>query len=750
LIKIAFFLLLPIAVLPESSATAAAPLGIAPQSARLLAQKTLIEAGKHGGLTAWQTSMLQIAAGKYPEAEQGFASGRNSESIDQAAIAIYYQIYAHALRVAQDDGETFQDAFTKSFNSVFRSLDDVTASQVIDVFGSIRDPYGPSVVLKQDTLKSALVSFRQAQTSSKAPAIDLLMAYVDEDSLSRMQPLSAAVIAADDRARYLIQTQLVRTPDGAMVDTLTMRSLHAPGKLPTLFGFTIYANSVWRMKEARINAAHGYASAVAYTRGKGASPDPIAPFEYDGADADTVIEWIARQPWSDGRVGMYGGSYNGFTQWAATKHLPPALKAIMPSAAEAPGIDFPMEGNIFFNFSYPWAAYVSRNKQLDQSHYDDRTHWNQLNRQWYLSGAPYRELERIDGTTNSIFRRWLEHPSYDNYWQKMIPYQKDFVSIDIPVLTTTGYYDGGQIGAIYYFSQHYRYNQAANHYLLIGPYDHLGAQHKARKILQGYAIDPVADIDIGRVIRYQWFDYIFRNGSKPELLKDKVNYEVMGENRWKHATSLSAMSNQRLRFYLGISDASATPILSAHPVDASKYANQRVDFAKRSTTESSAPDTIISDALDQRNALIFRSEPLEKSTEFSGLFSGKLNFISNKKDVDLAISLYEQMPDGSYFRLSWCFIRASYANDHSISQPPATGKKQSLPFQSGRLTSRLLSAGSKIVMSLTVIKQDNAQINYGTGKNVSDEGIKDAGEPLDIRWSTDSYLDIPIDLGSHE
>ena len=56
----------------------------------------------------------------------------------------------------------------------------------------------------------------------------------------------------------------------------------------------------------------------------------MRPFEHDGADAAAVIDWIARQPWSDGRVGMYGGSYNSFAQWAATKHRPPALKAIAP------------------------------------------------------------------------------------------------------------------------------------------------------------------------------------------------------------------------------------------------------------------------------------------------------------------------------------------------------------------------------------------------------------------------------------
>ena len=72
---------------------------------------------------------------------------------------------------------------------------------------------------------------------------------------------------------------------------------------------------------------------------------------------------------------------------------------------------------------------------------------------------------------NALFIRWLNHPSYDRYWQKMIPYREQFAHINIPVLTTTGYFAASEPGALYYFLQHYRYNPHANHTLLIGPYD---------------------------------------------------------------------------------------------------------------------------------------------------------------------------------------------------------------------------------------------------------------------------------------
>src|SRR4030095_14164441 len=129
-----------------------------------------------------------------------------------------------------------------------------------------------------------------------------------------------------------------------------------------------------------------------------------------------------------------GGSYEGFTQWAAAKQMPKALKALMPGAPVAPGIDVPMEGNVFWNFIYPYPFYTTNTKYLDDATWNDTARWNRLNRDWYMSGRAYRDLEKIDGTPNPIFDRWIRHSSYDAYWRNMIPYKNEFARIKIPVL----------------------------------------------------------------------------------------------------------------------------------------------------------------------------------------------------------------------------------------------------------------------------------------------------------------------------
>jgi putative CocE/NonD family hydrolase len=416
---------------------------------------------------------------------------------------------------------------------------------------------------------------------------------------------------------------------------------------------------------------------------------------------------------------------------------------MMPSVTAAPGIDVPMEGNVFLNFIYPWAPYITRDKRLDQSYYDDQSHWIRLNREWYSGGRAYRDMDVIDGTPNTVFRRWLDHPSYDAYWQAMIPYKAEFAAINIPVLTTTGYYDGGQIGALYYFIQHHLYNRAAEHYLVIGPYNHIGAQRSAWPMLSGYAIDPVANVNFGKVLRYQWFDYVLRGGPKPQLLTDTVNYEVMGANVWKHAPSLAAMSNGKMRLYLSsIQDGDDWVLSEKGPTDVVS-ATLKVDFANRDDVDVAPSDQIIDKTIDRRNALVFVSAPLRQATEFSGLFSGRLDFVLNKRDVDVSIALYEQLADGRYFQLSWYLARASYIKDRTHRQLLTPGR-QRIAFQNGRLTSRMLQPGSRLVAVVGVVKGPDRQINYGSGKDVSDETVADSSGPLEIRWLGSSYLDIPV------
>lgn len=682
---------------------------------------------------------LQLVAGQYREAVATIRSLRElraATGANAASLYVQYESYAEAKARQRADGGSFAKAFEQAFRTIHTGLDDNTALLAQYSFGA-------NLGVMQEGLRKALEQRQGKRTIALADAIDLLRKYQVRQAYAAVLPLAGKLTAEDDARRYVMARDvLVRTPDGANVAALVVQSRSATAPLPTLLQFTIYASDDWSMTDAKRAAANGYVGVVAYTRGKGRSPDAVVPYERDGEDARTVIDWISRQPWSDGRVGMYGGSYNSFTQWAAAKRMPRALKALMTSASAAPGIDVPMQGNIFMSFVYPWPFYVTNNDGLDDATYGDQKRWDSLNRNWYRSGQAYRDLDRIDGTPNPIFRRWLEHPGYDAYWQAMIPYRREFAAIDIPVLATSGYFDGALVGVQYYFNEHTRYNRRADHTLVIGPYEHFTMQTGVGRVVQGYEIDPVANVDL-QELRLQWFDHVLKGGAKPALLKDRVNYQVMGANTWKHAPSLAAMKNDVLRLYLQAGEGKQHRLGSEKP-RGDGVIEQRIDFADRSDGDWTAPLLSLTPTLDDHNGLVFASAPMQQATEVSGLLSGRLDFVTNKRDMDVSVALYERMADGRYLQLTTYMGRASYARDRNHRQLLKPGKRQRLEFVSERATSRLLQPGSSLVVVLSINKQPDLQINYGSGKDVSDETIADAGEPLLVQWRGGSHIDVPV------
>ena len=700
---------------------------------------------------------LQLVAGRYADAVQSLAAlhalRRDLSHPQSIATDLQYDIYAQAM-LAQGQGR-FDDALRKAFRAVVGKLDNRSSALLMRALNVEPAPNGSLVValsaLQRD-VDGALRAQEGRQSIGLADALRLVRAYqVRQDYQALAGPVLTSLINDDDNRRYDITRNMpVKTPDGATVCVLLVRPRVGEQKLPTLMEFTIYADAGNLMSEARRTASNGYVGVEALSRGKGTcSKDPPVPYEHDGSDADAVIAWIIKHPWSDGRVGMFGGSYDGFTQWAAAKRLPKALKALMPSVSAAPGIDVPMEGSVFQSFSYYWPLYVTAGKGLDASLLNDHARWNKLDDDWYKSGRAYRDLPAIDGTPNPIWQRWLDHPGYDAYWQAMIPYGKEFAAIDIPVLTTTGYYDGGQIGALYYFQEHHKYRPKAEHYLLIGPYDHIRGQRgtvgllgESHDSLWGYDYDPAAHIDLGD-LRYQWFDYVFKRGNKPAILKDKVNYEVMGADVWRHDPSLAAMAQTRAKFHFGAQQADGRYALTAAPAKGS--ITQTLDFTDRSDVLRQPPGGGILDKdLDTWNSLVFVSRPFDKAFDLSGLFKGHLDFITNKRDFDLWVGLYELTPDGRYFELSWYLQRMSYVRDRGERHLLTPGKRTVLDFQNGRLTSRRFQPGSRLMVLMSLLRQPNAEIDYGTGRDVADETVADGRGPLQIQWFGDSYLDIPM------
>ena len=679
---------------------------------------------------------LQLAAGHYAESVASMAQWRALSS-EPASSSIGLRLYARARAFETAERVSFEEAWQKVFRESLAAQDDRTAYDTTWSLATAPANY-------RQRMQPLLDRRKGKSTIALEDAIALIRAWIYYESYRTFAPLLAPLVAQDEERRYIIEDDvLIRTKHGATLSATIVRSRHA-AKQPTALMTVFQTNPVGMRERAKFAASRGYVGMGSDTRGKRLSPDDIVLFEHDAEDLYGVIDWISRQSWSDGQVGMYGGSNAGFTQWAAAKSLHPALRTIVPYCPLDPGFGLPMYNNVFITANYDVHFMLGNSKYTDEK-FAAPGRYDAMLEEWYRSGRPYREIDRVDGHPNKYLQRYLQHPAYDDFWQSLTANGNDYKKLDIPVLAIDGYYDDGQNNAVRRLQEHYHYRPDAEHYLVIGPYDHLGAQFSWKApILRGYQIDPVAQLDTPE-LTFQWFDYVLKGGPKPTILEDRINYQVMGSNVWRHAPSIEAMSSEKLTLFFTSARSGEYYQLARTQPTTPGGIKQIVDFSDRVTRSADTyPSPIVSSSLDLQNALAFISEPFDAPVSVNGLFSAEMRSIVNKKDMDVAMVLYEVTPRGEFFHLSYTVQRASYARDMTQRRLLRPHKVETIPLDNTLLVSRQLGKGSRLLVVLDINRGPHAQVNYGSGKDVSDESIADATEPLVVEWLNDSTITIPI------
>ena len=695
----------------------------------------------------------QMIAGQYEAALKSIDSAKAQYKATDSLVAITFVfpfwLYAKTgYLTSAGNPANFNLIFDSVFSSSYEKLSFKAADKAENYFKATLQDRQQRYIDQVNRLKRTgkdSISYSEAQS--------LCFSYLNYIVYSYELPKADSLMEIVNKTKYIIEDSVMITMrDGAKIAATVVRSRTETKPQPVILKFGIYSNPS-EVPETKFIAAHGYVGVIADTRGKRLSPDSITPFEHDANDGYDIIDWISKQPWCNGKIGMYGGSYLGFSQWATVKKLHPALKTIVPIAAVGAGIDFPGMNGIYGTTEIlSWLHFVTDNKYT--LHNYSASHWDNVQHQWYATGTAFNSLDSIHGKYSPIFHSYTKHSAYDNFWGNMVPFKKDFSQINIPVLTISGYYDDDQRGALYYFNQHYLFNKNANHYLLLGPYDHGGVQgypFDPSDNLNGYKIDSCAKISIMDLV-FQWFDYTLKGKSKPILLKEKINFEVMGSNIWRHATTISKINNDTLTFY--ISDKKDDNYYKLENVKPLKLKSiiQKIDFKYRSDSlidENLAINggdfLIVDSVLNTSNHVIFTSNLFENDFDINGSFIANLNVITNKSDFDISIRLYEQLPNGFFFQLSNNIARCSYLNDNTRRQLLKQGKLEHINFNNTFFTSKHIQAGSRLVLLIGVNKSPYWQINYGTGKDVSKETISDATIPLKLQWLTNgSCIKIPI------
>ncbi len=365
---------------------------------------------------------------------------------------------------------------------------------------------------------------------------------------------------------YTIEmSKMIPMRDGVELEAWIFKPRELRDRVPAVLELTQYDVDSGRRGEFSAFVDRGYVFVQAYVRGRGRSGGVKADNLglQSGRDGYDLVEWIAKQPWSDGRVGMYGGSFVGMTQWRTAAQHPPHLSTISPYVSIYPGWDVPNTNGIPQSWTAVILGFVS-GRTLNTGFFERQDYWAGKMMEQYSGYRPFSELDAAigiaaddwwmldaKGQKASLMTVWLEHLADEAFNLAAEPKPEDFAKMNIPILTATGFFDDDQPGALRYYWRHLANGPTAavqKHFLVIGPWDHSGTQSPQKEI-QGLSIPAAAVLDMKK-LRADWCDWVFGRGERPAFLHDRVAYFMMGADEWRYANSLEAASSGKMTFFL--------------------------------------------------------------------------------------------------------------------------------------------------------------------------------------------------------
>jgi predicted acyl esterase len=159
--------------------------------------------------------------------------------------------------------------------------------------------------------------------------------------------------------------------DGVKLNATVFTPHNQKGPLPVIFTSTPCIGDSCTDRAVYF-AKHGYVYALVDVRGRGNSGGEFEPFVNEGKDGYDVVEWLAKQPYCNGKVTMWGGSYAGFDQWTVLKEFPPHLATIVPGGSGAPGSGFSVPVQHFWTIRHAIAHFYQRRNGQQQPFWEQR------------------------------------------------------------------------------------------------------------------------------------------------------------------------------------------------------------------------------------------------------------------------------------------------------------------------------------------------------------------------------------------
>lgn len=526
--------------------------------------------------------------------------------------------------------------------------------------------------------------------------------------------------------------------DGIKLNATLYRPQQQKDPLPCVFTLTPYIAQSYHDRGMYF-AGHGYVFLTVDVRGRGNSEGDFEPLLQEAKDGHDVVEWLALQPYCNGKVSMWGGSYAGYDQWATAKELPPHLATIVPVASPYAGVDFPRRNNIAYPYDMQWLTFTSGHAGQDKI-FGDSTFWAAKFKQLYEQHLPFSQIDRVIGNPSPVFQRWVAHPQLDAWWDGYNPGGADYAKIDMPILTVTGQYDGDQPGALTHYREfmaHASDHARGQHYLIIGPWDHPGTRTPKAEV-GGLTFGKASLLDMNKLHR-EWYDWTMKAGAKPEFLKDQVAYYVLGAGAedWRYAHSLAALTSEQRPLYLTSHEGRANELFESGALSPAKaaggkadhYVYDPLDVSSAAVDEVEVPNMLT----DQRwmlqqsgKYLVYHTAAFEKDLDVAGFFKLSAWLALDQPDTDFHVVVLEIQPDGTSVFLSDDMLRARYRGGDRKPQFAAKGKIERYDFDRFTFVARRIQAGSRLRLIIAPMNSLYAEKNYNSDGVVADESGKDA------------------------
>ena len=473
--------------------------------------------------------------------------------------------------------------------------------------------------------------------------------------------------------------------DGTVISTDVYMPTEG-GPFPALLIRTPYDNhsDILVLHEAMYLVRAGYAVVAQDVRGRFDSGGEWYPFVNEASDGHDAVEWVAAQPWCNGKVGTVGPSYLGLTQWQAAQGGSPHLLASVPRVAYSNAYhNWVYTGGAFqLAFNLNWA--ISNSTRTTSNQYRFLPEGNHI-------GTLYRHLPLITadeaaGRSIPHWKGWVGHPTYNDYWRGMSPAEDHYSEMEVAAYSMAGWYDvflQGGLNSFMGMTAGARTEKARrSQKIIVGPWIHSLGGHYQKVIPRG-SLTVTGDVDFGPNVlvdlhaeEVRWMDYWLKGIDNGIVDEPRVKVFVMGANRWREADEWPLPETQYTPYYLhsggganslfGDGGLGATTPES-EPPDRYVYDPEHPVMTIGGSTccaEEAIPVSM--GPRDQRpneyrpDVLVYSTGELERDVEVTGPVKMVLYASSGARDTDFTAKLVDVHPDGYAMNVAQGIIRARY------------------------------------------------------------------------------------------